>query len=120
MLEGIINTRPTSCGILRSGIYTRVDTRPRTPLSVGFVYVRTHVCTTEGSTRDSASSVQLGTVSHCSKLNTEGQKCELKFKVRIAAHFLEISKNDPKGEIAKHFNSGHPMGLYDVSIHSRL
>ena len=42
-------------------------------------------------------------------------KCEL--KVRFAAHFLKISKNDPESEIAKHFNSNHHMGLDDISIH---
>ena len=45
MLEGIINTRPTSREVLRLGINTRVgtdtrvETRPRTSLSVGFVYM---------------------------------------------------------------------------------
>ena len=42
-------------------------------------------------------------------------KCEL--KVRFAAHFLKISKNDPESEIAPHFNSGFHKGLDDVQIH---
>ena len=42
-------------------------------------------------------------------------KCEL--KVRFSSHFLKITKNDPESEIARHFNSGHHMGLDDVMIH---
>ena len=42
-------------------------------------------------------------------------KCEL--KVRFAAHFLKISKNDPESEIGRHFNSNFHKGLDDIVIH---
>ena len=38
-------------------------------------------------------------------------------KEYFSEHFLKITRNGPKSEIARHFNSQDHVGLDDVSIH---